>query len=96
MKKNSGIRELSSKEVDEVSGGWGIFGAIIGGTAGAINGYNETGTIGGAAQQGALGALAGGTGGIAGAAYKGGRYLYGTLYAGYSVASGTAYGAASR
>ena len=78
------MRELTSEEIEQVSGGVGVLGAVIGAVVGggsaAFNGGNVGNIIGGAA----LGAVSGFFGGIATASTGLARGLFSV----YSIESG--------
>lgn len=83
------MRELSYKEIEEVSGGFGPTGAVIGAITGGIAGGISTRSVGGVLSGMAFGSVAGFFGGIASASTGFTRYAFG----GYSVgtsAMGTA------
>ena len=88
------MRELSNTEIDDISGGVGLIGAAIGGIGGAVYGVASGGGLSGALTYGAIGAMLGATGGIASAAFAGGRYGAGAYWTGRNVAIQTATGLA--
>lgn len=59
------MRELTSEEIEQVSGGVGPYGAVFGGVAGGIYAAADGGNFGQIAAGAALGAVSGFFGGIA-------------------------------
>lgn len=84
------MRELTQDEVEQVSGGVGPVGAVIGGLAGGIGaGLNNQG-IGIIIASATFGAVSGFFGGIAGATTGFARYSFGTYAVGVGVLGGEA------
>ena len=72
------MRELTHSEIEEVSGGFGPAGAVLGAASGGIAGAMGDNGVGGIIAGAAFGAVAGFFGGIAGASAGFARYSFGT------------------
>ncbi len=71
------MRELTRSEIEEVSGGVGPAGALIGGITGGAISIAKGGGVGEVISGVAFGATSGFFGGIASAASGAGRYMFG-------------------
>ncbi|NKB34809.1 MAG: hypothetical protein GKR91_17070 [Pseudomonadales bacterium] len=71
------MRELTLNEVEEVSGGFGLPGAVIGGIGGGLSSAVSGGNVGQIIGSTLTGAVGGFFGGIAGATTGAARYMFG-------------------
>jgi hypothetical protein len=87
-KRSYYIKEISQKQIAQVNGGWGLFGAGIGAVIGGANEYLNGGDLGDIVIGAAAGGLSGLYGGFAGSALKVGSKLGATVGTGGAVATG--------
>jgi uncharacterized membrane protein len=78
FKRRLEMRELTHDEIEEVSGGFGPAGAVLGAVGGGIAGAMGDNGLSGIVSGVAFGAVAGFFGGIAGATTGFARYSFGT------------------
>lgn len=71
------MRELTQSEIEQVSGGFGIPGAVIGGITGGLSSAAGGGNAGQIIGTAATGAVGGFFDGVAGATTGFGRYMFG-------------------